>query len=98
MGVHVLYVMDDNSNANVWEEMSTGDLIQFDGPAATEGPHKVVSDEPAGPIRAVEGPGGASKMMTQNKHNPNHIYIMSMGDRSDSGSLMKNIRIVGSDG
>ena len=89
--------MGEKTNADVWEEMSAGDLIQFDGPAATQNPHKVAGDEPSGPIRAVEGPGGASKILTQNKHNPDHIYIMSMGNINDNGSLMKNIRIVGSD-
>lgn len=95
--------MSDKSNADVYAELEDGDLIQYDGSAATKNPHKVVGDGPdeidgGGAILMVEGPGGASKLMTQNKHNPDHIYIMSMGNMNDSGTLMKNLRVVGSDG
>ena len=89
-----------DSNADVFASLSDGDLIQFEGPAATKSPHKVVGDGPdeidgGGAILMAEGPGGASKLMTQNKHNPDNIYIMSMGNMSDNGSLMKNLRKVG---
>lgn len=89
-----------DSNADVFASLSEGDLIQFDGSAATKNPHKVVGDGPdeidgGGAILMAEGPGGASKLMTQNKHDENAIYIMSMGNMSDSGSLMKNLRKVG---
>lgn len=89
--------MEEMTNAEVWEEMSAGDKIQYDGKAATQGAHTVVGDEPSGPMRAVEGPGGASKMMVQNANDPNSISIMSMGNRNDHGTWMKNIRIVGSE-
>lgn len=86
-----------DSNADVWASLNKGDLIQFDGPASTKKPHKVMDDEPAGNFRAVQGPGGASKMLIQSKKNDDVISIMSMGNRSDSGSLAKDLRVVGSD-
>lgn len=92
--------MSEMSQAEVWESLSEGDLIQWDG--GTKNPHKVVGDSPdeidgGGAILMVEGPGGASKLMTQNKHNPDSISVMSMGSMSDSGTWIQNLRVVGSE-
>lgn len=90
--------MSEKSNADVYESLSQGDLIQFDGRAATKNPHVVKGDGPSEMgMLAVEGPGGASKMMVQNKHNPDSISIMSMGSRYDNGTWVKNLRVVGSE-
>lgn len=84
-----------DSNADVYESLTEGDLIQFDGRAATENPHVVKGDGPTEMgMLAVEGPGGASKMMIQNKHDPDSISIMSMGNRNDHGTWIKNLRKV----
>lgn len=85
--------MEEMTNAEVWESLSKGDLIQWDG--GTKNPHKVCGDEPSGNIRAIEGPGGASKMMIQSKKDADSISVMSMGNRSDSGSWIQNLRVVG---
>lgn len=94
---------DGPSQGDVFASLSDGDLIQFDGRGSTKNPHKVVGDGPSyingnpddGGILSVEGPGGASKLLTQNKHDPDRIAIMSMGNSRDSGTWIKNLRVVG---
>lgn len=85
----------EKSNADVFDELEKGDRIQFDGKASTKNPHVVTTEEPSGGFRAVEGPGGAEKTLIQNKHNPDYISIMSMGNRRDHGARVENLRIVG---
>lgn len=84
-----------DSNADVFDGLDEGDLIQFDGRGATKNPHVVTTPEPSGGFRTVEGPGGAEKVLMQNKHNPDAISIMSLGAFDPKAHTVKNLRVVG---
>lgn len=92
------------SNGDVFASLTEGDAIQFEtsGKHNTESAHTVTGPGPSqvdggGALLSIEGPGGATKLLTQNKHDEDAIYVMSMGSMSDSGTLIKNLRVVGGD-
>lgn len=84
-----------STNSNVFASLSEGDLIKFDGRAATKSPHTVDDMAPSGGMVGVTGPRGAEKVLIQNKHNPDSISIMSLGTTRPKAKRIKNLRVVG---
>lgn len=94
---HMAVEDDGPSQSEVFESLSKGDKIQFEckGSHNTKGAHTVQADEHSGGLLAIEGPGGGSKMLVRNKHDPDNISVMSMKTINDDGNWISDLRVVG---
>jgi hypothetical protein len=86
---------DEQTNGDVFETLEEGDRIQFESKRhATKKPHVVKTGYDGSDFVAIEGPGGASKMLIQSANYRDYLSVMSMGG-SGKGEKVSNLRVVG---